>query len=49
LGKYEFKNINEQDLATTQEIHKISDKTKVWYRVYANQDKVWFVQRAIDD
>jgi len=46
LGKYEFKNINKQDFATTQEIHKVSDKTKVWYRVYANQDKVWFVQRA---
>ena len=45
IGKYEFRNITEQDLKDSKEVYRVEDKTRVWYRIYAKTNESLFVKR----
>ena len=45
IGKYEFRNITEQDLRDSKEVYRVEDLTRVWYRVYAKANDSLLVKR----
>ncbi|MGV0024091.1 glycosyltransferase family 39 protein [Phormidesmis priestleyi] len=45
ISKYEFREISDRDLINSQEIYKVQDTNRIWYRVYSNSDRVLFIQR----
>lgn len=45
IGKYEFRNITEQDLKDSKEVYKVQDATRVWYKIYAKTNESLFVKR----
>lgn len=54
IGKYEFREIKDEEILNAREIYKVADEynkkaytqNRVWYRIYENQNKVWFVKRS---
>ncbi len=46
IGKYEFRNIDNQEIVNTQEIYQVNDKDRIWYRIYARNDQVLFVKKV---
>lgn len=46
IGKYEFRNIDNQEIIDTQEIYKVNDKNRIWYKIYERNDQVLFVKKV---
>jgi hypothetical protein len=45
FGKYEFREIRDRDLANTQEVYRVQDAKRTWYRVYSSRDRVLFIRQ----
>ncbi|MFN7658861.1 MAG: hypothetical protein ACK5P3_12115, partial [Dolichospermum sp.] len=46
IGKYEFRNIDNQEIIDTQEIYKVNDENRIWYKIYERNDQVLFVKKV---
>ena len=46
VGKYEFRNIDNQEIINTQEIYQVNDKDRIWYKIYERNDRVLFVKKV---
>ena len=46
IGKYEFRNIDNQEIIDTQEIYKVNDRNRIWYKIYERNDQVLFVKKV---